>query len=47
VVEGIMTLALTSLRVVWSQAVIITLVYRAITFWVPLGVGAVAFRKIH
>jgi hypothetical protein len=47
VVEGVMALALASLRVVWSQAVIITLVYRAITFWVPLGVGALAFRKLH
>jgi uncharacterized protein (TIRG00374 family) len=47
VVEGVMALALSSLRVVWSQAVIITLVYRAITFWVPLGVGALAFRKLH
>ncbi|HEY6073197.1 MAG TPA: lysylphosphatidylglycerol synthase transmembrane domain-containing protein [Anaerolineales bacterium] len=47
VVEGVMALALTSLRVVWSQSVIITLVYRAITFWVPLGVGAVAFRRLH
>ena len=47
VVEGVMALALTSLRVVWSQSVIITLVYRAITFWVPLGVGAAAFRRLH
>lgn len=47
VVEGVMALALASLRVVWSQAVIITLVYRAITFWVPLGLGALAFRKLH
>lgn len=44
IVEGIMPLALSSLRVEWSQAVIITLAYRGITFWVPLGVGAVAFR---
>lgn len=44
IVEGIMPLALSSLRVPWSQAVIITLAYRGITFWVPLGVGAIAFR---
>jgi uncharacterized protein (TIRG00374 family) len=44
IVEGIMPLALSSLRVEWSQAVIITLAYRGITFWVPLGVGAAAFR---
>lgn len=47
VVEGLMPLALSSLRVAWSQGVIVTLAYRAITFWVPLGVGAVAFRKLH
>lgn len=44
IVEGIMPLALSSLRVPWSDAVIITLAYRGITFWLPLGVGAVAFR---
>lgn len=47
VVESIMALALNSLNVAWSQAVIITLTYRAITFWVPLGVGALAFRSLH
>lgn len=47
VVEGMLPLALKSLRVVWSQAVVITLVYRAMTFWVPLGVGALAFRGLH
>lgn len=44
IVEGIMPLALSSLRVPWSQAVIITLAYRGITFWFPLGVGAIALR---
>ena len=47
IVEGIMPLALSSLRVPWSQAVIITLAYRGITFWFPLGVGAVAFRMLN
>jgi uncharacterized protein (TIRG00374 family) len=47
IVEGIMPLALSSLRVSWSQAVIVTLAYRGITFWVPLGVGAVAFRVLN
>jgi len=47
VVEGLMPLALSSLRVAWSQGVIVTLAYRAITFWVPLGVGALAFRRLH
>lgn len=47
IVEGIMPLALSSLRVPWSQAVIITFAYRGITFWVPLGVGAIAFRMLN
>jgi len=47
IVEGIMPLALASLRVPWSQAVIITLAYRGITFWFPLGIGAIAFRILQ
>lgn len=47
VVEGVMALGLSSLNVVWSQAVIVTLVYRAFTFWVPLGAGAWSFRYLH
>jgi len=47
IVEGIMPLALSSLRVEWSQAVVITLTYRAITFWFPLGIGGWAFRQLH
>jgi len=47
IVEGIMPLALSSLRVPWSEAVIITLAYRGITFWLPLGMGAVAFRMLE
>lgn len=47
IVEGIMPLALASLRVPWSQAVIITLAYRGVTFWLPLGVGAIAFRILN
>ena len=47
IVEGIMPLALSSLRVPWSEAVIITLAYRGITFWFPLGAGAVAFRILE
>lgn len=47
IVEGIMPLALTSLRVPWSQAVVITLAYRGVTFWFPLGVGALALRILN
>jgi uncharacterized protein (TIRG00374 family) len=47
IVEGIMPLALSSLRVPWSEAVLITLAYRGITFWLPLALGAVAFRVLE
>ncbi|HUE99456.1 MAG TPA: lysylphosphatidylglycerol synthase transmembrane domain-containing protein [Anaerolineales bacterium] len=47
IIEGVMPLALSSLRVPWSQAVVITLAYRGITFWIPLGVGAIAFRVLQ
>lgn len=47
IVEGLMPIALSSLNVNWSQAVVITLMYRAVTFWFPLGVGAWAFRSLH
>ncbi|MEJ5240512.1 MAG: lysylphosphatidylglycerol synthase transmembrane domain-containing protein [Anaerolineales bacterium] len=45
--EGAMALGLSSLRVDWSQAVLLTLVYRGITFWLPLGFGAWVFRRLH
>jgi uncharacterized protein (TIRG00374 family) len=44
IVEGVMPLALSSLRVPLSQGLIVTLAYRGITFWIPLGIGAIAFR---
>ena len=47
IVEGLMPLALSSLGVDWSQAVVITLTYRTVTFWVPFGIGAWAFRSLH
>lgn len=47
IIEGVMPLALSSLRVPWSEAVVITLAYRGITFWIPLGVGALAFRMLQ
>ena len=47
IVEGLMPVALSSLNVNWSQSVVITLLYRAVTFWFPLGVGAWAFRTLH
>jgi glycosyltransferase 2 family protein len=47
VVEGVMAIALRTLRVELSQAVIITLAYRGITFWLPMAVGALAFRSLE
>ena len=47
IIEGVMPLALSSLRVPWSEAVVITLAYRGITFWIPLAVGAIAFRVVE
>jgi hypothetical protein len=47
VVEGLMPLTLTSLRVPYEAAVVVTLAYRAVTFWSLLAVGAWAFRHLH
>jgi uncharacterized protein (TIRG00374 family) len=47
IVEGVMPLALTSLLVPWSEAVVVTLAYRGVTFWLPLGAGALAFRMVQ
>jgi len=47
VVEGVMTVALNTLRVPLGTAALITLTYRAVTFWFPLAVGAVAFRLLQ
>ena len=47
VVEGVMTIALSTLRVQWEAAALITLTYRFITFWMPLAIGAVAFRLLQ
>jgi len=46
IVEGVLTLALTSLWVPVEAAAIITLVYRGYTFWLPLFVGMAAFRQM-
>jgi len=42
-----MPVALRTLRVDFSQAVIITLAFRGITFWLPLAAGALAFRGLN
>jgi uncharacterized protein (TIRG00374 family) len=47
VVEGVLAVALHSLGVEFSAAVIVTLAYRGVTVWLPLAVGALAFRALH
>ncbi len=44
IVEGVLTLVLSSLAVPLSAAAIIALAYRGITFWAPLLFGMAAFR---
>lgn len=44
IVEGSLTLALTSMYIPFGLAAIITLAYRGITFWLPLAVGMVSLR---
>lgn len=46
VVEGAMTLVLHSLHLNWGDAILVTLAYRAVTFWLVLAFGALAFRSL-
>jgi len=46
-VEGTYPVVLASLGVPLSQAIIVTLTFRAVTFWLPLGLGAITFRFIN
>lgn len=47
VVETLLPLTLNSLNIPWEQAVIVTLTYRGITFWLPLMVGGLALRQLQ
>ena len=44
IVEGAMTLGLTSLNIPLSDATVVTLAYRGVTFWAPLLLGFAAIR---
>jgi uncharacterized protein (TIRG00374 family) len=46
-VDSILPLALSSLDVPFPRAVLVSLVYRAVTFWLPLGLGALALRNLQ
>jgi uncharacterized membrane protein YbhN (UPF0104 family) len=45
-VDSVLPVALSSLGVPFASAVLVALVYRAVSFWLPLGLGALAFRRI-
>ncbi len=47
VVEGLFPLILTTLRVPFGKAMLITLTYRGITLWLPLLIGFFSFRIIQ
>ncbi|MEP7357323.1 MAG: lysylphosphatidylglycerol synthase transmembrane domain-containing protein [Anaerolineales bacterium] len=47
VVEGAMTVALTSLGVPIGAATVVTLAYRGLTFWLPFAYGFIALRVLE
>jgi uncharacterized protein (TIRG00374 family) len=47
VVEGALTLALTSMYISLEDAAVITLSYRGITFWIPMLVGMISLRALE
>ena len=46
-VDSILPVVLNSLDVPLPSAVLIALVYRAVTYWLPLVLGALAFRSLQ
>ena len=47
IVEGVLTLVLSSMYISLGAAAVITIAYRGITFWLPLLLGAIALRFLH
>lgn len=47
IVEGLLTLALSSLAVPIEAAAVITLSFRGYTFWLPFLFGMISFRSLH
>jgi uncharacterized protein (TIRG00374 family) len=47
IVEGGLTIALSSMYIPLQDAAVITLSYRAITFWIPLLFGMISFRVLE
>ena len=46
VVEGMMTLTFASLGVPIESATVISLAFRGLTFWLPLGIGFILLRRL-
>ena len=46
VVEGMMTLVFASLGVPIERATVISLAFRGLTFWLPLGIGFILLRRL-
>ncbi len=46
VVEGVLTLALRSMYIPVSDALVITIAYRGVIFWIPFLLGAVSIRWV-
>lgn len=46
VVEGVMVLTMTSLRVPAAAAAVITVAFRGLTFWLPFAIGFVLLRRL-
>ncbi len=47
IVEGLLTLSLSSLAVPVEAAAVITLSFRGYTFWLPFLFGMISFRSLH
>jgi hypothetical protein len=47
VVEGILPLALAGLGIPLGEAIVVTLAYRAVTFWLPLLLGGISIRLLE
>jgi putative heme transporter len=47
IVDSVLPAALTSLGIGLALAVLASLIYRAFTFWLPLGIGSAALRILH
>lgn len=47
VVEGVMTLVYSSLKIPVAKAAVIVLAYRGLGFWLPLIIGSILVRKVR